>query len=531
MLRACILGGGFGRRLRTRRSMTEIVGESMALARRSARATRVTYTFLGVVLGAVVAWLATVLDLALGERALTMADLVRAQVGQPLLWVIDVAPFLLGFLAYFAGRRQDEIARLNDELERRVGDLTAANEAIAAEMVERQRLEEELYHSQKLEAIGQLAGGIAHDFNNLLTAITGYTDLILTVADTSEQTSSYAREIRGASDRAASLVQQILGFSRKQMVSPRIIDGNGVLRDSRALLDRVIGEHIRLDVIETGKNEPIFIDPVQIEQILMNLVVNARDAMPDGGNVTVRASRVELGPEECEFSIDACPGTYFLLEVIDGGVGMDEGTVKRIFEPFFTTKGRARGTGLGLATTYGILKQNCGFIDVLSHLGFGSTFRVYLPLHEVEVRPEQRAEEVAPRRGTECVLLVEDEDKVRRLASEVLREWGYEVFEAEHAEEALRIWQERRETIDLLLTDVIMPGADGRTLSRRLREERPEIPVLFMSGYDEGMINKHADVDDASRFLAKPFTAHRLASKVRETLDAEPVEMAWGRPN
>jgi two-component system cell cycle sensor histidine kinase/response regulator CckA len=259
---------------------------------------------------------------------------------------------------------------------------------------------------------------------------------------------------------------------------------------------------------------------LQIEQILVNLVVNARDAMPDGGTVTVRASTASLGAEDCDSSEDASPGNYCVLEVIDTGVGMDEGTIDRIFEPFFTTKGRAEGSGLGLATTYGIVKQNRGFIEVRSHLGCGSTFRVFVPMREQAAIAEEHADVRDIPRGTECILLVEDEDTVRELASTVLRQWGYNVLEARHAEEAVHIWKRERDAIDLLLTDVIMPGSDGRKLFRQLRAERPDIHVLFMSGYDEKMMNRRSGLGDMPHFIPKPFTAQKLTTKVREVLDA-----------
>ena len=451
---------------------------------------------------------------------MTFQSVVNAQLCQPLLWIIDVSPVLLWALAYAVGRRQDEAAHLNAELGRRVGELIAANEHLGDEMIERQHLEEQLRHSQKLEAIGQLAGGIAHDFNNLLTAILGYADLLMAEFGPDDRRGGYAGEIRRAGDRAAALVQQLLGFSRKQMVHPRVVDVNAVLGDSRRLLERVIGEHLRLDVIEADGELPVFMDPVQIEQILVNLVVNARDAMPDGGTVTVRASASVLTPEDCSSGQDGTPGHYCLLEVIDTGVGMDESTIERIFEPFFTTKGRAEGSGLGLATTYGIVKQNSGFIQVRSHLGCGSTFRVFLPMRDgVEATDERPVVGDIPR-GHECILLVEDEDTVRELASTVLRQWGYQVLEARHADEAVRIWRKERETIDLLLTDVIMPGSDGRKLSKLLRKERPDIPVLFMSGYDDKMMNRRGELGDMPNFIPKPFTAQKLTVKVREVLDA-----------
>lgn len=481
---------------------------------------RLRYALLGFTVGGSLVWLATVLDLLHLERSMTVDNILLSQFGQPLLWIIDLSPLLLSALAYAVGKRQDEAAHLNSELGRRVGELIAANEQLADEMIERQHLEEQLRHSQKLEAIGQLAGGVAHDFNNLLTAILGYADLMVSEFGSESRFGAYAIEIHKAGDRAAALVQQLLGFSRKQMVRPRVVDVNAVLCESRNLLDRVIGEHLRLDVIEAEGEVPVFMDPVQIEQILVNLVVNARDAMPDGGTVTVRASTAALGPEDCDMEDGAAAGTYCVLEVIDTGVGMDEATMERIFEPFFTTKGRAEGSGLGLATTYGIVRQNSGFIQVRSHLGCGSTFRVFLPMQVGAVVAEAHAAAGELPRGSECILLVEDEDTVRELASTVLRQWGYNVLEARHADEAVHIWKREKDSIDLLLTDVIMPGADGRKLCKILRRERPDIPVLFMSGYDDKMMNKRSELGGMPNFIPKPFTAQKLTVKVREVLDA-----------
>ena len=481
---------------------------------------RYMYALLGLTVGSALVWLATVLDVLHHDQPMNLSSILNAQFCQPLLWIIDTSPILLLVLAYAVGRRQDEAAHLNAELGRRVAELMAANEHLGDEMIERQHLEEQLRHSQKLEAIGQLAGGVAHDFNNLLTAILGYADLLMAEFGPNDKRGGYASEIRRAGDRAAALVQQLLGFSRKQMVRPRVVDVNAVLSDSRRLLERVIGEHLRLDVIEADGELPVFMDPVQIEQILVNLVVNARDAMPDGGTVTVRAAAEAVAAGEFESDADGAPGHYCILEVIDTGVGMDESTIERIFEPFFTTKGRAEGSGLGLATTYGIVKQNSGFIQVRSHLGCGSTFRVFLPMQDGAEVSEERAAVGDIPRGKECILLVEDEDTVRELASTVLRQWGYNVLEARHADEAVRIWEKERDAIDLLLTDVIMPGADGRKLSKMLRKERPDIPVLFMSGYDDKMMNRRAELGDMPNFIPKPFTAQKLTVKVREVLDA-----------
>jgi CheY-like chemotaxis protein len=262
---------------------------------------------------------------------------------------------------------------------------------------------------------------------------------------------------------------------------------------------------------------------VQVDQVLVNLVVNARDAMPDGGTVTLRAAWVTLAEADCDFNPEAKPGEYCLLEVSDTGVGMDESTLEKIFEPFFTTKDKAKGTGLGLATTYGIVKQNGGFIDVMSHLGDGATFRIYLPLRDACEQKAVRNVRRAAKGGRECVLLVEDEKVVRALASKALRDRGYEVLEAEHAEDAEAIWTKRKNDVDLLVTDVIMPGLDGKRLAEQLRGDRSELRVLFMSGYDCALLSRHDVFEDETEFLPKPFTVDGFAKKVRRVLDAGSV--------
>jgi two-component system cell cycle sensor histidine kinase/response regulator CckA len=442
------------------------------------------------------------------------------QAQQPALWIVDMAPVLMGLIAYTLGRRLDRASRQSAALREQVHELSRMNEILRGEFEEHSRLEEQVRQSQKMEAIGQLAGGVAHDFNNLLTAILGYADMLTELIEPADTMAGYVAEIRKTGERAAGLVQQLLGFSRRQMAQPRTVDLAAVIEESRSLLSRVIGEHVRIDVISPGKPVSVYIDPFQVDQILVNLVVNARDAMPDGGVVTIRSGVRVLSEADCEGRADASPGRYCFLEVVDTGVGMEESTIDRIFEPFFTTKGRAKGTGLGLSTVYGIVKQNAGFIDVRSHLGAGTTFRI----HFAEAAPgpstpEEPDEKVTGRPGAECILLVEDEDVVRRLTAQALGRYGYDVLEARDAEEAMGIWRDRSGEIDLLVTDVVMPGSDGKQLFLRLSAQRPEMPVVFMSGYDEEIVVEHGVLDDRP-FIAKPFTIEGLSVKVREALDA-----------
>jgi len=482
-----------------------------------------SYTSLGLILGFLLPVVATFVELALQQRQVTLESMFWVQSTPSILWIVDLSPVILGLMGRTVGRRQQEAARLNFELERRVRQVSEANRALADEMAERAQLEEQLRHSQKLEAVGRLAGGVAHDFNNLLTAIIGYSDMLLSELDPADPRAEYADEVKKAGKRAASLVNQLLGFSRKQMIAPAVVNLNSVLQESHKLLERVIGEDIRLDVIISEYPVHVLIDPVQIDQILVNLVVNARDAMPDGGTVTLRTAWVTLADSDCDFNPEAKAGEYCMLEVSDSGVGMDEETLRKIFEPFFTTKDKAKGTGLGLATTYGIVKQNGGFIDVLSHLGAGTTFRIFLPLREGQGGRTGETARRSVKGGKETVLLVEDDLVVRTLASRALKDRGYEVLAAEHAEEAREVWHKRMRDIDLLVTDVIMPGMDGRRLSEYLRRDRPDMPVLFISGYDDALLNQHEVYsDDRSDFMAKPFTVDGFNAKVREVLDGRP---------
>jgi signal transduction histidine kinase/CheY-like chemotaxis protein len=479
------------------------------------------YTAMGALIGLLAPFVATTLILAVSQTALSLSGLAKAQLGDPLLALLDVSPILVGLLAYAAGRRQDTSELHARELEQRLRRVMEANKELAGQMGERAELEEQLRHSQKLEAVGRLAGGIAHDFNNLLTAIIGYADLLRAELRPHDPKREYVEEIRRAGERAAALVQQLLGFSRKQMIAPRVLDLNASLKDSQKLLRRVIGEDIRLDVIESDDPVNVLIDPIQVDQVLVNLVVNARDAMPDGGTITLRTARIALDDDDCRLNPDARPGDYCMLEISDTGIGMSDVTLTKIFEPFFTTKDKSKGTGLGLATTYGIVKQNGGFIDVLSHLGDGSTFRIYLPPSEHSgdlERPRPAAKKVAG--GRECILLVEDEDVVRTLAAKTLTDRGYEVLAAEHADAAAEIWNDRKLDVDLLVTDIIMPGRDGKQLSEALRAERPDIRVLFMSGYDDQLLSEHDVFENRPDFIPKPFAVETFACKVREVLDA-----------
>lgn len=380
---------------------------------------------------------------------------------------------------------------------------------------------EQLRQAQKMEAVGRLAGGIAHDFNNLLTVITGYSDLMLRKLDRNNELRPKIEEVKKAGDRAAGLTRQLLAFSRKQILQPKIIDLNDIVVDTFKMLQRLIGEDIELLMAPQSKIGKVKADPGQIEQILMNLAVNARDAMPIGGKLTIKTSNVHLDHGYTMQHVAVQPGDYVLLSVSDTGCGMDAETRERIFEPFFTTKEMGKGTGLGLSTVYGIVKQSGGHIWVYSEIGHGTTFKIYLPR---EGASDEAFETAAQRElnisGSETVLLVEDEGAVRQMTKQVLEELGYQVIEAENGPEAIRLNAAHNSEIDLLLTDVVMPRMSGRELADQLTSERPDLRVLYTSGYTEDAIIHHGVLDDGMAFLEKPFTPELVALKVREVLDA-----------
>lgn len=382
------------------------------------------------------------------------------------------------------------------------------------------KLEEQLHQSQKMDAVGQLAGGVAHDFNNILTAINGYSDLILMRLAEGDALRPKVLEIKKAGERAASLTRQLLAFSRKQMLQPISLNLNTAVTEMHKMLERLIGENIDLATTSEPKLWPVKADPGQIEQVLLNLAVNARDAMPHGGRLLIETSNVELDEEYARSSAALLPGRYVLLAVSDTGCGMDHQTRARIFEPFFTTKEQGKGTGLGLSTVYGIVKQSGGHTAVYSEPGAGTTFKVYLP--QAEEAAQSRVPGAPPAellRGSETVLLVEDEEMVRVMTRESLQISGYTVLEAADGNEALRIYEQHKGQIDLTLTDVVMPQMGGRELVERLRPLCPQMRVLYMSGYTDNAIVHHGVLEAGTAFLQKPFTPVSLTRKIREVLD------------
>lgn len=392
---------------------------------------------------------------------------------------------------------------------------------IQRDVTERMHLEEQLRNAQQLEAIGRLAGGVAHDFNNILSIIMGHGELLLTAIGGDEGARNGLEQIQRAADRAASLTQQLLAFSRKQVLQPKILDLNEAVADVQKMLSRVIGEDIELIAQLHPSLVPVKADPGQVEQVLMNLAVNARDAMPHGGRLTMETSNVELDAAAAR-DLELVPGRYVMLRVLDSGHGMDGGTLSHVFEPFFTTKPMGKGTGLGLSTVWGIVKQSGGSIQVASEVGHGTTFRIYLPVAEGVTRKRQEpiaAETVG--RGTETILLAEDEPDLRELARIFLEGYGYKVLEAASAEQAIEVASSFPGTIDLLLTDVIMPGMSGRQLAENLLSTSPQTRIVYMTGYTDDMVVQHKVLEPGVKLLQKPFGRVELALKVRSTLDGK----------
>ena len=426
-------------------------------------------------------------------------------------------------------RRAEYLLRENEEhleeqVAARTSELITANVQLRTEIAERQKLEEQLRHTQKMEAIGTLSGGIAHDFNNLLTVIRGYARMVLDRVESDPELRADVEQIDEAGARAAALTSQLLAFSRRQVLQPRTIHMQDLVKDLEKMLRRLIGEHIELVTRSQEGLGAVKADPGQIEQVIMNLVVNARDAMPRGGQLVLETGSVRLDENYARTHLDVAPGHYVMLAVYDTGIGMDAETQAHIFEPFFTTKDRSRGTGLGLSMVYGIVKQSGGSIAVESEKGVGTTFRIYLPCVSEKRDQDSRSYPVPVRRGSESILLVEDDEQVRDLTHAMLKRCGYNVHVARNGAEAINFCTTHRGTLDLLLTDVVMPGLSGRELAAQLVEHRPELKVLYMSGYTDDAIGTHGVLDEGTVLLQKPFTSATLAERVRALLDG--VEIA-----
>jgi CheY-like chemotaxis protein len=372
-----------------------------------------------------------------------------------------------------------------------------------------------------MEAIGRLTGGIAHDFNNLLTAIIGYSDLLLSRLSHNDPSRQDIEEVKKAGERAASLTRQLLAYSRKQVLQAKVLDLNHIVGDMDKMVRRVVGEDIKLMTVLGAELGCVKADPGQIEQVLLNLVVNARDAMPQGGKLTIETKNVELDESYARKHVAVVPGHYVMLAVSDGGCGMDAETQSHIFEPFFTTKEQGKGTGLGLSTVYGIVKQSGGNIWVYSEPDQGTVFKIYLPrvTETVESSEPSFNSPTEQLSGTQTVLVVEDETLVRNLVRNILQSKGYTVLEAKHGEEALRNAIDHEGPIHVMVTDVVLPQMSGRQLAERMATLRPGMRVLYMSGYADNAIVHHGVLDPGTAFIQKPFTAEGLSRKVREVLD------------
>ena len=391
---------------------------------------------------------------------------------------------------------------------------------ILRDLTERSALEAQLRQSQKMEAFGQLAGGVAHDFNNLLTIIIGCSDMLLPDMQRGEPDYELVTDIRTAGDRAAALTRQLLAFSRRQLLEPKIVNLNETVAEVEKMLRRLIGEDVILASNLDHSLQPVRVDPGQIEQVLVNLAVNARDAMPSGGQLTIETRNVVWTEEYCRVHLGFMPGRYVMISMTDTGCGMTPEVKRRVFEPFFTTKGAGKGTGLGLATVFGIVRQSGGQVNVYSEVNVGTSLQVYLPaIDQTDDVTPTRENLDAMRMGSETIPLVEDEEAVRKIAKLALESHGYTVIEASSGADALNLAEKTARPIDLVISDVVMPGMSGRQFAEALRLRRPGFRLLFISGYTDDAVVRHGIVKAEEAFLQKPFSPNTLARKVREVLD------------
>ncbi|MCC6158783.1 MAG: response regulator [Deltaproteobacteria bacterium] len=462
--------------------------------------------------------------LASGSIATLIIILDRA--GGPLGFMVTI-PFV--GLVWFT---QKMYLRKEEDARAYINGLESINRQLQTEIDERRRaeadrdrFEKQLLQAQKMEAMGRLAGGVAHDFNNLLTGILGYATMARDAFDDEHVGRGYATEVMKAANRAANLTRQLLAFSRRQEIQPRVLNFNSIIADAHKMLARIIGEDVAIDISPSDDLANVKADPGQIEQVLVNLLVNARDAMPGGGAVRVCTFNATLDEEYLRHHLGVAAGDYVVIEVADTGTGMDEETRKRIFEPFFTTKPVGKGTGLGLSTVYGIVQQNRGHIEVESAPGVGTTFRIYFPRagSEIEERMEMASLSGLPG-GTETILVVEDEDALRKLECLILTQRGYRVIEASNGQEALNLLRARKNDIDMILSDVVMPHMNGKELAARARMVRPGLPVVLMTGYTKDTIETYGITEGEIPVVAKPFTNEQLTHAVRNALDEAKAE-------
>lgn len=452
-----------------------------------------------------------------GSEQNRLADDLRARAGK-----MEQEVFLRAQEVQEANRR---LEKAHDELEGRVRerteDLVRSNERLRQEIQEKAQLQSQLLQSQKMEAVGRLAGGVAHDFNNLLTAIGGYGHFLRDSLPAGDKRREDVEEIMKAAERAAGLTRQLLAFSRQQVLQMKVLDCNALVAELEKMLRRIIGEDVELVAELSKETGRIKADPGQIEQVLLNLVVNAKDAMPGGGRITIGTTNVELGEEYARMHLQVKQGSYVMFSVADTGCGMDESTLSRIFEPFFTTKEQGKGTGLGLATVYGIVKQSGGGIYVYSEPGQGTVFKIYFPRVDEAAQPV--AAPAAPRgaaAGTETVLVVEDDEMVRKFVQRALAEAGYQVLAARDPAAAVELCERHASPIHLILSDVVMPQMHGPELMKKLTLLRPQARVIFMSGYTDTAVAHRDLVASGVPFLQKPLAPGVLTRKVREVLDA-----------
>ncbi len=431
-------------------------------------------------------------------------------------WIVLTGSLLLTcMLSFYLSRKSIYTADIEQRVKKQVQTNLELEEAIS----ERKKLESQLLHSQKMDAIGQLTGGIAHDFNNILTAIIGLGTLLQMKMDEHDPLKTYVSQILASADRAASLTQSLVAFSRKQIMSPKPVKLNGIVEKAEKLLSRLIGEAIELRTVLTDKDVTILADSTQIEQVLMNLATNARDALSGGGHIIIETELTEIDKKFKDTHGYGEPGKYALLSFSDTGAGFDEETKGKIFDPFYTTKEVGKGTGLGLSIVYGIIKQHDGYIDVYSEIGKGTTFKIYLPLIQAEVE-DQGGSAIAPlQRGTETVLIAEDEPGVRLLSKHILEEFGYTVIEAVDGEDAIEKFMENKNKVQFLILDVVMPKMNGKEVYEEIRKVRPDMKALFVTGYTADIMQTETILEEKVNIILKPMSPGDLLKKVREVLD------------
>lgn len=417
------------------------------------------------------------------------------------------------------------------ELQQRIIELEQANAELSNEIadrklaeVEKEKLQSQLIQSQKIESVGRLAGGVAHDYNNMLGVILGHVDLALLKADNNHPLHDHLKAIRHAAQRSAELTQQLLAFARRQAIAPQLMDLNAAVTATLQMLQLLIGENIVLNWLPGSEPYLVKIDPSQFDQLLMNLCINARDAISGAGRISIETRQTTIDETYCATKLYFVPGDYAVLMVSDNGSGMDRQTQAQIFEPFFTTKSLGRGTGLGLATVYGIVKQNNGFINVYSEPGQGTTFNIYFPLSAGLTPAEVKApDSTIATNNNETILIVEDEQSLLHICQTMLLDLGYNVLAADTPEAALRLAADHKDEIDLLLTDVVMPGMNGRELRTQMQKSNPGVKCLFMSGYTANVISHHGVLDQDVHFIQKPFTLMEISKKIMETLNRKTV--------